>query len=401
MGLYQTGRNVAVSYKARSTGVFGDAAAVGAGATVLRPISGGLNFTKGSIESRENRRDGMKTRGRHGQHAVSGSYQVELSVGSFDDLFAAAFRATWAAQVTVTQAQMASGALSATTSAITSTLGSWITAGLRVGDVFRFTTGLTGNLARNLTVVALTATVVTVREALAIVAGPISTWSLTIMRKLVQTGAQTETDFSFEEYETDIDQSERFDGVRVTGFSFEMSPNGLATATFNLIGQKATPLLAAASPYFTGPTATVTLPLSVVDASIRLGADNLVDVTALTINYDLNAAPAEVIASPFTPDVFVNLAMVGGSITMLRRNLDQVSNFLNETQLALHVMCAIGTEPREFFALTITNMTLGGANKSALGADGPRTTELPLTIGIDESGGAFDGTMIKLVRSNA
>lgn len=404
MGLYQTGRNVTVAYKARSGGAYGDAAASGGGATVLRPISGGLNLTKGNIQSRENRRDGMQTRGRHGQHAVAGSYQAELSVGSFDDLFAAAFRSTWAAAVTITQATagMSTATLSATTSTITASAGSWITSGLRVGDVIVFTAGLTGNLNRNLRVVALTATVITVAETIATVTGPIATWSVSVRRKLVQSSTLVETDFSFEEYEADIDQSERFDGVRVTGFDLEMAPNGLVNVTFNLIGRTMTPLATGASPYFTSPSASVTLPLSVVDASIRLGSENLVDVTGLRIGFDLNAAPAEVIASQFTPDVFTNLAAVTGEVTMLRRNLDRVTDFLNETQLAIHLLCAENeAEPKDFFSLSITNMTLGGANKSALGADGPRTTTLPMVIGIDETGAAFDATMIKLVRSNA
>ncbi|MDP3417852.1 phage tail tube protein [Falsiroseomonas sp.] len=404
MGLYQTGRNIVVAYKARAAGAYGDAAAGGAGAAVFRPSTGGLNLTKGAIESAENRRDGMRTRGRHGQHAVAGSYQAELSVGSFDDLFAAAFRASWSAAVTITQATagMSTATLSCTTSAITASAGSWITSGLRVGDVIVFSTGLTGNTNRNLRVVGLTATVITVAETLAAVAGPVSTWSVSVRRKLIQSPTLAETDFSFEEHELDIDASERFDGVRVTGFSLEMAPNSIITATFNLIGQKMTVLGNAEAPYFTAPTASVTLPLSVVDASIRLGTENLVDLTGFSLNYDLNAGPTEVIASRFTPDVFTNQATVTGSITGLRKNLNQVTSFLNEDQIALHVLCAENeAEPKDFFSLSITNLTLGGANKSALGADGPRTQELPIMVGIDEAGGAFDATMLKLVRSNA
>lgn len=404
MGLYQTGRNVTVAYKARSGGSYGDAAASGSGATLLRPVGGGLNLTKGSFESAENRRDGQRTRGRHTQHAVAGSYQAELSVGTFDDLFAAAFRGAWAAAVTITQATvgMSTAALSCSTSAITASAGSWITSGLRVGDVINFSTGLTGNTNKNLRVVGLTATVITVAETLAAVAGPVASWSMAIKRKLILPATPVDADFSFEEYEADIDQSERFDGVRVTGFSIEMAPNSAVRATFNLMGQKGTDLATGDAPYFTSPTASVTLPLSVADSSIRLGSENLLDVTAFTLNFDLGAGPASVIASRLTPDVFTNLATVTGSITTLRRNLNQVSNFIAETQLALHVLMAENeSEPKDFLALCLTNLTLGGVNKSALGADGPRTQELPIMVGIDEAGGAFDATMLKLVRSNA
>jgi len=400
---YQSGRNIVVAYKANA-GAYGAPAVSGAGAIGFRPVSGGLNLTKGTIQSRENRRDGMTTRARHGQKAVQGSYQAELSVGAFDTLFEAAFRSTWAAATTITQATagMATATLSCTSGVITASAGNFITAGLRVGDVIAFASGLTGNLNTNLQIVGLTATTITVAQTLAPVAGPIATWSLTARRKLVQSATLVERDFSFEEYEADIDQSERFDGVRVTGFDLEMSPNNLLMATFNLMGQTGLPLDSASSPYFTAPTFSVGLPLSVADASIRLGSANLVDLTGFKLSFSLNSGVAEVIASQVTPNVFNNLATLTGSITGLRSDLSRVSDFLAETQLALHLLATeVESEPKDFFALSITNLTLGGVNKSALGADGPRTQELPLLIGIDEAGGAYDGTMIKLVRSNA
>jgi hypothetical protein len=396
---YQTGRNVVVAYKANA-GAYGAPASSGGGATGFRPISGGINLTKTAIVSQENRRDGMQTRGRHGQRAVSGSYQAELSVGTFDALFEAAMRGTWSAAATITEASVSSATLSVEADGFVISGGSWITEGLRVGQTIRFTTGVLAANQINCRVIALTATKATVAETLTVEAGPIASWSVTRAKTLIQPDPPVARDFSFEEYEVDLDQSERFDGIRVSGFSFEMRPDSLINVTFNLVGQDGAALATGDSPYFTSPSFTTTLPLSVVDASLRLGSTNLVDLTGFTLGFDLSAQPVSVVGSNVTPDVFTNLSAVTSEITALRDDLSRVTQFLDETQLALHLMCALpGTT--DFFSLSMTNLTLGGATKSALGQDGPRTQTLPLVIGIDEAGGAFDPTMLRLSTSAA
>ncbi|HEV7455913.1 MAG TPA: phage tail tube protein [Roseococcus sp.] len=396
---YQTGRNVVVAYKANA-GAYGTPAVVGSGATGFRPVTGGLNLTKQAIPSNENRRDGMRTRGRHGQRAVAGSYQAELSIGTFDALFEAALRGTWSAAATITQASVSSATLSVQADGFTISTGSWITAGIRVGQVVRFTAGVASGNQIPCRVVGLTATKITVAETLSVEAGPISTWSVTRGKTLIQPSTPVNRDFSFEEYEVDIDQSERFDGVRVGGFSLEMRPDNLINVTFNMVGQDGEVLATGSSPYFTSPTFSTTLPLSVVDAGLRLGSKNIVDLTGFTLGFDLSAQPVSVAASNVTPDVFTNLATVTAEITALREDLADVSRFLDETQLALHLLCGIpGTN--DYWALALTNLTLGGATKSALGQDGPRTQTLPLVVGIDEAGGAFDPTMLRLSTSAA
>lgn len=401
MGIYQTGRNVVVAYKANA-GAYGTPAVVGAGATGLRFNSGKLLLTKQAIDSEENRRDGMRTRGRHGQRQVEGSYTSELAVGTFDALFEAAMRGTWSAAATITQAAMSTATLSVQANSFTASTGSWITAGLRVGDEIQFTAGpVVGNRIR-CRIVGLTATVITVAETLTVEAGPIATWSVTRAKKLIQPAVMVERDFSLEEYGADIDQSMRYDGVRVTGFSMSMAPNGIISTTFNLRGQDGVTLATGASPYFTSPTFSTTGPLSVIEAAIRLGSENLVDATAFELNYDTGASDTQVIAATRTPDVFTNRASLTGSITVLRKNLDRMTDFLNETQTALYVRMAENeASPADFMGLAITNMTLGGGEGSQLGADGPQTVQIPFIIGIDEAGGAFDPTMLKLTSSAA
>ncbi|WP_424813567.1 phage tail tube protein [Roseococcus sp. YIM B11640] len=399
MGLYQSGRNVVVAYKANA-GVYGTPATSGAGASGLRFNTGGLNLTKQLIESGENRRDGMSTRGRHGLRSVAGSYAAELQVGAFDALFEAALRSTWVASATVTQATMSSATLSVAADGYVASTGSWITAGLRVGDEIQFTAGVTVANRVRTRIVGLTATKITVAEPLTVEAGPIATWSVTRAKKLIQASSPVDRDFSWEEYAVDIDQSIRYDGVRVTGFQLSMQPNGMVMVTFNLMGQDGVPLSTAASPYFTSPTFPTNGPLCSVEAAINFGGENLIDATAWELNFDLGAQPAQVIASTRTPDIFPGLAKVTGSITALRRNLNRLSDFLAETQVGFYCRLAENeASPADFMGVAITNMTIGGAQGSQWGADGPQTVQMPFVVGIDEAGGAFDPTMLKLTSS--
>lgn len=401
MGLYQSGRNVVVAYKANAS-TYGTPAVIGAGASGLRFNTGKMSLTKQTIDSGENRRDGMTTRGRHGMRAVAGSYTHELQVGAFDALFEAALRSTWVAASTITQATpaMSTATLSVAVDGFVASGGSWITAGLKVGDDALFTAGPSAPNLIRCRIIGLTATKITVAETLTVQAGPIATWSVTRAKKLIQGPALVDRDFSWEEYAADIDQSVRYDGVRVTGFQLAMQPNGMVMATFNLMGQDGVVLNSAASPYFTGPTFPTNGPLSAVEAAIYFGGESLIDATAWELNFDLGAQPAQVIASTRTPDIFPGLAKVTGSITALRRNLNRYSDFLAETPVTFFTRLAENeAAPPDFMGLAITNMTIGGAEGSQWGTDGPQTVQMPFLVGIDETGGAFDATMLKFTSS--
>lgn len=401
MGLYQSGRNVVVAYKANA-GAYGTPAVSGSGATGVRFNQGKLSLTKGLIESGENRRDGMTTRGRHGMRTVASStpYQCELQVGAFDALFEAALRSTWSAAGPITQTTLGGATLSVAVDGYVASSGSWITSGFRVGDDILFSAGPNAGNRIRCRIVGLTATKITVAEALTVETGPIATWSVGRAKKLIQGPALVDRDFSWEEYGADIDQSVRYDGVRVTGFQLSMQPNGMIMVSFNLMGQDGVVLTTAASPYFTSPTFPTGGPLSAVEAAIYFGGESLLDATAWTLGFDLTGQGAGVIASTRTPDVFLNNAKVTFSLTALRRNLNRMSDFLAENPVTFFCRMAENeAAPPDFMGLSITNMTLGSAEGSAWGADGPQTVEMTGIVGIDESGGAFDPTMIKLTSS--
>lgn len=396
--VYQSGRQITVAMKKQSG--LGSPAS-GSDAKVFRANRGMLSLSKQPIQSGENRRDGMMTRGRHGQKEVRGQYIGDLSLGTFDHLFEAVMRSTFAAELTITEATAGLTSITTTTSTIVAAAGSWITAGLAVGDIIRLTNhASSGNNGKNLRITALTASTITVAETLTANAVADTAFTITRPRKLIQ--GLTESYWTVEEYESLIDASESFTDVKVGSMLLELQPNGMALVTFGLIGLDMSVNTGGSAPIFTSPVATTSLGLTSVEAQILLGGTAIADLTAARLSFDLRAQTVPVVGATKSPDVFTNLSMVEGSITALRSDLSRVSNFLAEDQLSLALMfCENESEPKDFVNFFLGNLTLSNATKSELGQDGPRTQELPIMVGVDERGGAYDNTMLKIQTSAA
>lgn len=385
----------------------------GADAIVLRTTGGqGGSMTKAAIESNEVRRDGLSTRGRHGLQKTSGSYSSELSIGGFDDIFEAVIRGTWgAADLAITEADMTSITTGANT--IVAAAGSWITEGIKVGDVVVLTGQATSttNNSKNLRVTGVTALTLTVAETLVVNAVADTAFTLTRTgRVLVNPGAGNlvKRYFTIEEHEYDQDQSELFTDCAWTSFRLSMQPNGLVSLDSSWIGTGQFDVLATGdAPHFTSPTTSTGVPLAVVEASVRLGTGDLLDLTSFDITVDTQAQAPDVISSvPYAPDIFHGSEMVTMNLSMLRKDLQAVSDFIDETPLSLHVLLQENeTAPASFFSLYVPNFTLGSATKSALAKQGgPRTVTIAVPaalVGIDTTGSGYDATAVKIQVSNA
>lgn len=387
--VYQTGRGVAVAYKEESS--YGVLAGDTSG-KVFRPNTGNLTLSKDPINSNENRRDGMKSRGRHGSRSVTGQYTGDLSVGSYDDFIEAAFRGSFEAELVLDEGDFTSITTGANSIVLAS--GSPITLGLRVGDVIRITNQATSttNNSRNLRITALSSTTITVAETLVVNAVADTDCEITRPKKVIQ-GVEPRS-FTVEEQEVDIDSSEVFTGVRIGQMQLSLQPNGMAIVTFSLVGQDGQVKDGGDSPYFTTPTETTTIGLTAVEAKIRLGSTDVLDISSLDLTINLNAAGNPVVGSVLTPDVFTNLADVTGSITALKSDSARMQNFLDEDQLSLHLLFEENeTGAADFCSFFIGNLTLASATKSDLGTDGARTQSFSLLVGVQEATG-YDRSMV-------
>lgn len=404
---YQTQSNGLIAYKVQSA--LGSPAS-GAGASILRVAGGqGGRMTKTPVESNEVRMDGMRSRGRHGSRASSGSNDCEYSVGCADPLLEALLRGTWAPALELDEGDVTSITTGANT--IIAASGSWISLGLRVGDVIRLADHASaGNNGRNLRVVGLTADTVTVAETLTVNAVADTDFTLTrVGRKLIQpaAGSLVKRYFTVEEYEADIDGSEVFSDAVFHSGRWTMQPNGMLTFVPGWTGTGRMEVEeGGTSPIFTTPSEPTGVPMSVVDATVRLGSEDLVELTAFELTMDAGANAPPLVASHYSPDVFTGQLAVSMNLTMLRKDLAQVARFIDEQVLSLHVLAVDNeSEPKDFVSIYVPNFTFGSVDKSALSKEaGPRTQTiqiLPALVGKDTSGGAFDPTMVKIQISNA
>ncbi|RUU29764.1 phage tail tube protein [Mesorhizobium sp. M6A.T.Ce.TU.016.01.1.1] len=387
--------------------------ASGSDAIVLRQTGGqGGRMSKAAIESQEVRRDGLSTRGRHGLQKTNGAYTSELSLGGFDDILQAVMRGTWsAANLQLTQADFTSITTGANTIVLTS--GSPIALGLRVGDVIRISNQATSttNNNVNLRITGLTATTITVAETLVVNAVADTTCEITRTgRVLVNPGSGNlvKRYFTVEEYEYDLDQSELFTDCVWGSYKITMAPNGLLTLDTSWVGTGQFEALASgSSPMFTSPVTSTGVPLAVVEAKLRLGTTDLLDLTSFDITVDIQpSAPDVISSSPYAPDVFNGSEMVTMNLSILRKDLLSVADFIDETPLSLHVLAEENeSAPKDFFSLFVGNFTLGSVDKSALAkAGGPRTQSIsvpPALVGVDATGAGHDASQVKLQISNA
>lgn len=407
--VWQTQSNADVRYKVQSA--LGTPA-TGAGASLLRVAGGdGGRLTKTAVETNEVRSDGMMPRGRHGSQRTAGSYDSELSLDLMDDVIEAVMRGTWATALTITEATAGLTSITTTTSTIVASAGSWITAGLRVGDVIRLTNHSTSaNNGINLRIKALTASTITlVGTPLVLNATPDTAFTITRPgQKLINpaSGSLVKRYFTIEEYESDIDASEVFSDCVWGSLRFGMAPNGLLTVTPSWTGTgQINRLTGSSAPGFTSPTIPTGVPLAVVDAAVAFNGTDFVDLTAFDLTMDITPASPDVAASKYAPDVFTGQMQISMTITALRSDLQRLADFTDETVCSLHLFSVENeAEPKDFFSLYVPNFTLGSVDKSALSkAGGPRTQTMAVPaalVGKDDTGGAFDPTMITIQVSN-
>lgn len=405
MTTYQSQSNALMAYKVQSAQ---GTQSSGSGGTQLRLADGsaGVKMTKAITESAEVRADGMRSRGRHGIQKLTGAWNHQASIGSCEPIIEAIMRDTFAATLIITEAT-SGGPTSVTIGAnsIVGNSGSWITVGLRVGDVVRGTnlTDATNN-SKNIRLTGVTALTLTTAETLVVNATPDTSFTITRPKKLIQSGTLTNRWFTAEDYEGDIDGTEVATDFVWTNAKVHMSPNGILMLDPGGIGTgQFQALTGASAPLFTSPTLNTAVPLSVVDATIRLNGVDLVELSSFDLTMDIGGNAPETFGSgaqKYSPAVFTGQMGITIGMTALRKDLARVANFVAEDVLTLHCLAVENTsEPKAFLAFSLTNFTFGGVDKSALNrAAGPRTETIQIPVGLvgkDETGGAYDGTMIK------
>lgn len=369
----------------------------------LRRTTSTMALNKDAFTSAEVRTDQQVADARHGVRRVGGNISGELSTRTYDDFIEAVLRGTWAAGVSIQNSTpaMSSATLAAATGALTGTFtasaGSWITAGLRVGDVFRVTSGGGANANRNFRIVSMTATVLTVFPAPATVTAQ-TTWTLAVQGRKLLTGTSMRS-FSIEQHYPDIDVSELFLGCRIGEMAVSLPPSGMATVNFGVQGVNGLVRTAAQAPVYPSAAAAPTSGiLAGVNGSLSVAGAPLSIITQLdfTVSNNLNSQP--VVGSVTVPDIFYGRTVVNGTLSAYFDDETLLNYFVNETEVALAVQLddANGTD---FMAFRFNRVKLMGGTKT-IGPDGGVILQSPFQSLLSSGVSGFDDGSITVQRSN-
>ena len=388
----QTAKNVTVDFKVESS--FNTAPSTGSAERLRFLASPGLNLERAAIESQEVRPDQLRTMGRYGSNRVPGTYNAEISAGSFDTLWQALMRGTWTAAVAITESAMTS--ITTTTSTIVAAAGSWLTQGVRVGDIVRLTDHATSaNNNINLIVTGVTATTITVAGTpLTLDATPDTAFTLTILKKVTNPTTPTKRTFYWDEYNVDLDLSVLYGGVKVIRAQITGQPDGMATVAFGLLGASASPQATGDSPFYSSPTEYTTEPLVWTDATILKDGTAITTLTGFDFTIDIPASTLPVLGTDTTPDVFDEDLMVSGNLSGLLADLSNLTAFAAETEFEFQVLLEEPTgTPKSCLSFFLPRIKLGGHNLP-LGGNGARIESMPFIGGRKASATGYDaGTL--------
>lgn len=360
------------------------------GAQLLRRVKSSLDLVKDTYKSNEIRTDQQRAVFRHGARSVAGTINGELSVGTYAAFMAAVLRKVFVAIAPSTAVSLTIAA-SAPNWTVTRAAGSFLTDGIKIGDVVRLSVGAlnAANISKNLLVLGVTGTVLTVYplNSVALVAeGPVAGCTVTVVGKKswIPTSGHVNQSFSIEHWFSDIAQSETFTGCRMSKMDVKLPASGMATVDFSVMGVN---LVAGTAAYYTTPTAANTgEALQAVNGALYVDGVAVALITSLDFSANGNTSVDKVVGSNTTPDVFVGPIDVTGNMTVYFIDAVMRDIFLNETEASiLAAFTADNTAASEFMAFAMTRVKAGGSQKDD-GEKGLMMT-MPFTALLDTAGG--------------
>ena len=359
-----TGINKTVSYKKETTfGVLPTAA----GAQTIRRVSSSFNLTKETYQSEEIRTDYQLSDFRHGVRSVEGNVSGELSAGTYADFLASALARNWTA---ATPSALGSTTIASVggTYTITRTTGSYLTDGVRVGNVIRLTGFATANNDKNLLVIALTATVATVIALNGNTLTPETvasggTYAVTGKSTYAPTTGHTDDSYSFESWYSDIGQSEVYVGNKVNTVGIALPATGLTTVEIGFMGQDLKQR--GTTQYFTSPTAQGTNGIfAAVNGALIVNGAPVALVTSANININRNMTSEAVVGSNVKPDIYEGRIVVDGDFSTLFQDGTFAGYFDTEAEISLVIaLTANSSANSEFMSFTLPRLKLSTDTK--------------------------------------
>jgi hypothetical protein len=361
-----TGINKSVRYKKETAGQWGTLPG-STGGNVLRRVTANFNLEKETYQSGEIRTDYQIADMRHGVRSVTGSLNAELSPGSYADFFAAAVAKAFAAKTTLTAVSVTTTVVAGGTGNIVRATGSWITDGVKVGDVIRLSA--TANSAKNLlvtSVVALSLGVKTLNSTELVAVGTATPTDVAFPGKktMAPLTGHTDDSFTFEEWYSDIGQSEVFTGNKVNTAALSIPSTGLVTADFGFMGKDLAQT--GTSAYFTAPTAQGTTGIfAAVNGVLVVNGVAVAVVTDASININRNMQNATVVGSNSIAEMFEGRIAVDGSFSAYFQDASFRDMFKDETEASLViVLTTSNANTSDFVSVTLPRIKVNSNTRN-------------------------------------
>lgn len=366
-------------------------AASGSGGQYLRRETATFKKAKDTFNSNEIVTHQQYTGDSYGPAKTEGQINGVLSPGTYAELIASICRKNMTATAAITGASLTIAGSGPYT--ITRAAGSWLTDGVKIGDVVRITAGTYTGTARdiNLLVTGITATVLTVLvpNGSALTAqGPVASSTLTVIGKksVVPATGHTNDYYTFEEWQNDLSLSRTWPDSQIASADIAIPATGNATIQLNCLGLSRTK---GGAQVLTSPTAeTTTAILAASNGMILINGARTLVGTSLSLKIDGQLAHGEpVIGSNVLSDIVKGDVKVSGSVT-LQYDAETVSNlFDNETAVAIiGVLFADTSATSDFVGFTIPRAKLFGDDND----DGKKqiVMSVPFTAEYNSAGGA-------------
>lgn len=308
----------------------------------IRRTQANFNLVKENYTSEEIREDQQKAISRHGVRSVDGSINGELSPGSYSDLFSALLARDFTAGVSATALTLTIAA-NGTNWDITRGSGSFLTSGFKVGDVVRLSGASlnTANVDKNLFVIAVTATVLTVsvlNRLLLVAESAVANCTIAVQGKktYVPTTGHTDVSYNVEEWFSDKAVSELYVGNKLKSVAVSLPTTGFTTVNFGLVGRDIGQT--GTSKYFSSATTVgSTDGLAAVNGALIVDGQVVALVSALDFTVEREVTLLNAVGSNVAADANAGKYNVTGSFSAYFSDTVFRDKFINEEDCALYV----------------------------------------------------------------
>lgn len=323
------------------------------GGKTLRRVNSDLTLGKESYQSQEILSSQQIRDARHGVRRPTGTFAGQLSPGSFDDFWEGLLRADFATGVILTGQSLT---LAVTAGTLTGT--GFLAAGLKRSDVIKLSGAGAPNAAingKNLRISALSATVITTPDLPSgLTDGSLTGVTITVVGKklMIPATGQIYKSYTLEHWFSDIGISELFTGVRFGQTAIALPASGLVTFNTQIMGQNMAQNTAQQMITPSAPTSSSSL--AGVNGKLRYNGADIALVTGINLSIAPTMEAPAVLGSNIAPFIFQGPFVVNGSFTALFTDEVLANTFINEVEVALDVMLAMGdVATSDFMRITL------------------------------------------------